>query len=185
MKIGTEEFEFFTIRGYNDPWANERMIEIPLARWFIKKHDHKITEVGAVTPYYDKITHEVLDPYDPWPGCIKKGVNDSTYEGQNVLSISTIEHVGHGEFYQEKNPKEAQNALEKIRKASSYLVTWPAKHHIELDDYVSGAADLVMLRRMAFQNWAVIKTLADVRYGSPWSCGNGLYIITNCKELLC
>jgi hypothetical protein len=184
MKIGSIEINLFTDKGYNNPNITERMIEIPLARWFIKQHNNYIIEVGAVTPYYDTINHEVIDPYDNWPGCMRIGAKDYPYENKNVLSISTIEHIGHGEYSQPKNPKDAQEVLERIRKASSYLVTWPVGYHTELDAYVADAKDLLLLKRINFQEWEIVKTLEGVRYMYPWVCGNGLCIITNCNELI-
>lgn len=185
IKIGSVNFNLFLVKGNcGDPWSTERMIEVPLALWFMKKHNNQIIEIGAVTPYHTSIQHKVIDPYDGYPKCIRKDVNDLTYENENILSISTIEHVGHGEYNQKMNFNETQDALERIRKSNSYLVTWPIGYNIELDNYVSGSNDLILLKRTDFQQWSVISDLSGVQYGKPWNCGNGLCVITNCKELL-
>lgn len=185
MKIGSVTLDLFLAHAHNDPYATERMIEVPLARWFIAHHNHAIMELGAVTPYYDQPQHEVIDPFDPWPNCIRKKAAECDFLNKNALSISTIEHIGHGEYNQQKNPQDAHDILDNLRKAASYLVTWPAGFHIELDNYVQAASDVIRLKRTAFQNWEVAANLEGVKYLSPWHCGNGLFIITNCKELLC
>jgi hypothetical protein len=59
IKIGSIEFSLFLVEGYNNPYSNERMIEIPLARWFIGRHNHQIVEIGAVMPYYDKVERQL------------------------------------------------------------------------------------------------------------------------------
>ena len=183
MKIGKVDIELFAVQGHNDPYATERMIEIPIGRWFLNKYGPKILEIGAVLPYYQEVTHDVLDPYDKWPKCIRKGVNDVSYEGLNVLSISTIEHVGHDEYNQVKNPKDAQEAIDRIRKADTYLVTWAAAYHSELDNYIINSSDVIKIKRTAFQKWEVVNDLSGVKFMSPWHCGNGLYVVTNCKDL--
>lgn len=193
VKIGSVDFNLFLAEGYNNPHTNERMIEVPLARWFIEKHNHAIVEIGAVTPYYGEVKHEVIDPNDPWPGCIKKGVSDFSYENKNVLSISTVEHVGFTDFCpsplcqsydKEKDSKEAREAVDLIRKAQSYLITWPAGYHEGLDEYVAKSEDTIMLKRVDSQSWCMAADLTDVKFMFPWNCGNGLYIVTNCNELL-
>ena len=71
------------------------MIQVPLAEWFLKKHNygHTIIEVGAVTPYYFNVTHLIYDPYDTYEKCIKIRAEYIGYREKILLSISTIEHV--------------------------------------------------------------------------------------------
>lgn len=192
IKIGSQNFNLFLTDGYNHPHTNERMVEIPLAKWFIERHKHDVIEVGAVMPYYDTIKHEVVDPTDPWPWCTRKSVSDFSYESKKVLSISTVEHVGFNKFLpcsecksydKEKSSMQAVDAVELLRRAMSYLITWPAGYHTGLDEYVTKAEDVVMLKRIGFQDWIVVPSLLGVKFMDPWYCGNGLFVLTNCKEL--
>ena len=84
--------EDFLDHPYNNTITNERAIEIPLALRWLKK-ENNITEIGAVTPYYSPVTHEVIDPHDE-KATISDYMENVDLTGKNVLSISTIEHIG-------------------------------------------------------------------------------------------
>jgi len=66
MKIGRFELNYFS-HHYNNPSANERRIEIPIALKFLELVKNDCTEIGCVTPYYIDSKHKVIDLYDEHP----------------------------------------------------------------------------------------------------------------------
>ena len=109
---------------------------MPLAFWFIKELQSKIVEVGAVTPYYFKCTHPVYDLFDTHPLVIKKDAITLDVTGKNVLSISTIEHFGTGDYNQEKQKRKGVDFLLHVIDASNkFLISWPLGYDMELDNF--------------------------------------------------
>lgn len=77
----------------------ERCLEIAIAKIWLKKNAKNIIEIGAVTLYYFKIIHDVCDPADSHQNVnLKTSMFDIDLVGKNVLSISTIEHIGIGDY---------------------------------------------------------------------------------------
>jgi len=64
MNVGSLFFNIWDGYNYNNAANTERMIELPIAMWFINHFNSIIIEVGAVSPYYWQIIHPVFDPYD-------------------------------------------------------------------------------------------------------------------------
>ena len=187
MKIGKIEIDLWSIPGVTGsgpPAVNtERMIEVPLGYWFINNYS-PIIEIGAVTPYFYNITHEVVDPNDSWVGCVKKNADQIDYTNLNVLSISTVEHISHGEYGQPSTPDGAINALKRMMQANKWLITWAAGYHKNLDNYVEDNVKSVKLLRKEFSIWESVPSLKTVQYDYPFPYGNAVYVVTNCSELL-
>ena len=136
---------------YNNTKMNERAIEIPLAlRWLERKS--KVFEVGAVIPYYSEFTHEVIDPYDE-KATINDFMENIDLNGSNVLSISTLEHIGTKDFtpeweyhsdltmsvgdvtYNDENA--AIEALKQLlNQVDDCLITIPIGYNCHLDDWL-------------------------------------------------
>ena len=101
--LETNEDLYFS--PYNVTWENERCVELALAfRWIEEKEASNIVEIGAVMPYYDEnpytphmgkiiFTHDVIDPYDE-RATIRDFMENHDLSMKNVLTISTIEHIG-------------------------------------------------------------------------------------------
>ena len=85
--------------SYNQTLKNERCIEVPLGvRWVESlTNTSNLIEVGAVLPYYQSTDHKVVDLYDE-KATLNADVMDVDYTGMNVLSISTIEHIGTNDY---------------------------------------------------------------------------------------
>ena len=114
-----------------DARRTERTVELALAKYWLSKFQNtaNVTEVGAVTPYYQDVFHpslrRVVDPSDR-KATIKKSLFDVNLSGQDVLSISTIEHVGGKQYGLVKGSKTPLDAFHHIlRSASSFLITIP------------------------------------------------------------
>lgn len=129
--------------GFKNNRMTERCLELTLARevidsWKDNNEESSIIEVGAVTPYYfPGLIRNVLDAYDSHELInYKMDLLDYDFTGWNVLSISTIEHVGIGDYNLEKK-EDAIFALNKILNESKHcFITWGMGYNKELDHYV-------------------------------------------------
>jgi hypothetical protein len=142
FKLGGREYPFFCHR-HNCGWPprrpTERTVELGLADVWLAGARAPTCEVGAVTPYYwpGRIAN-VIDPSDPHPLVTQRtSLFDVDLRGSAVLSISTVEHIGHGDYGLPKEPELAHAAIRKIvGEAATFLVTFPIGYNPELDDFV-------------------------------------------------
>lgn len=126
--------------GYKDTRMTERSVEITLAKEWIQKCNDNIVEIGAVTPYYfkEKKITEIIDPTDLHFSVTKhKSIFECDLQGCNILSISTIEHIGTGDYGLDIQDS-AVESLEKILKESNKcFITFPLGYNAELDEWIS------------------------------------------------
>lgn len=127
--------------GFRDDRMTERCLEVPIAKIWLEKMKGRgnIIEIGAVTPYYFNVFHDVCDPADDHRSVnFKVSMFDLDLRDRNVLSISTIEHIGTGQYgLQAKKGESAVSALEKIlNESQKCLITFPVAQNKELDEYV-------------------------------------------------
>lgn len=124
--------------------SSERAIEIPLAIDFLSNHvgTEPVVELGCVLPYYilKRDNHISYDLADKHPQSIKKDIrrmSDDDLRG-NVVSISTIEHIGMDEYgIETKGDASAVDVLRRIvANAKRYFITFPLGHNAELDEYI-------------------------------------------------
>lgn len=171
--------------GYTEERMTERSVELALAMEWLGKCEGEVTEIGAVTPYYfycDKIK-DIIDPTD-----VHKRVNqrkslfdaDLKGGGGNILSISTVEHVGLSD-YGMREEKNAPNAVEKIlQESKKCLITAPLGYNPLLDEWVRDNRDnpmLSIMRRGINNRWSEmdIYSFSEIEYGPLWA--EGLLII--------
>ncbi len=116
----------------------ERSVELSIADEWIDDHDD-IFEIGAVTPYYwpGRISN-IVDPTDKHALVnIRKCLFEVDVSGRNVLSISTIEHVGQTEYGLKKDKYLAISALERLTsQANDFLITIPVGWNKHLDAHL-------------------------------------------------
>jgi hypothetical protein len=167
--------------------TTERAVELGIAQYWVSKHNADLVEIGAVTPYYfPGLIKEIVDPSDESKEVsLRKSLFDVDLTGKNVLSISTVEHIGTGDYGLSKN-ENCIDALDKILKDSlSCLITIPIGYNRILDSYIrSGAvAGLartdIYFRSKRLNNWRHTKNLSiidRISYGPLWA--NGLIIIS-------
>lgn len=115
----------------------ERAIELALAdRWL--KNKTALREIGAVTPYYwpGRIS-VVIDPCDTHALVTSRtSLFDHDFTGCNVLSISTVEHVGSGDYGLSSSEK-AADALDRIlSQSASFFITFPLGYNAVLDQHL-------------------------------------------------
>lgn len=176
---------------YNRAGTNERTVEVPLGHNFLDRFaPASVVEVGAVMPYYGRQEHRVIDLYDSYGGCLRADAVSYDYTGLNVLSISTVEHIGLPDYQmgsgQELAPTLAFQCLEKmIQEAEHYLVTFPLGHHKVLDQAVQASPyQRSILVRDSFNNWQAHPDPNDFNfaYGSPFPLGNAICLLSDLED---
>jgi hypothetical protein len=132
---------------YGHTWNTEREIEIAIALRWLERNQQDVVEVGAVMPYYqDNVKHEVIDPYDP-RATIRDFMENQDLLIMNVLSISTIEHIGTTDYATNERQNivdedAAINALKQILDdADNCLVSFPVGYNKFLDAWVEENLD--------------------------------------------
>lgn len=185
--------ESYTIRGvelkYN--WHvhakdSERKFELPLGQHFMDTFEN-VVEIGAVMSYQGCVAHTVFDPYDPHPDCIRDDLTvvDFDFTGRNVLSISTLEHIGNAEYGNElPKPTVAIDLLNKIIKgADKYLITWAKGHNKTFDKQVLdlGIKFIPFARMNEDNEWEEIELskFVDMEYNKPFGYGNAVFVVNN------
>jgi hypothetical protein len=195
--IGKVELEYFD-HPYNNTSVNERRVEVPLGQHFCNLFNDgslSFIEVGAVMPYYQEgyQQHHTIDLFDPHPDCIKLDALKENYTNGNVLSISTIEHIGTSDYgATPSDPHDAFKCLQKIiSEAKHYLITWPAGYNVTLDDDLSKSnIPYIILERLdAENNWRQLPfqrghhiAVKRYKYSEPYTCGNAIVVITNVED---
>lgn len=125
--------------GFPGKRRTERTVELALADFWLGEVSD-VWEVGAVTPYYwTRRLKEIIDPSDDHPNVTQRcSLFDVDFSGQNVLSVSTIEHVGENSYglNEEATP---EKAIKKLAEESNLmLLTCPIGWNKKLDDFVFG-----------------------------------------------
>jgi len=162
--------------------VNERCVELPLAFRYIDFVNGDLIEIGAVTPYYCNYPHECIDPTDN-RATKKEFAENLDYIGKNVLSISTIEHIGRGDYHLEKELDLAYSILQKIYQDSkSCMITWPIGYNEVLDkitkENISRFNHFFIIKRGDVK-WEVIEDVSgfDHLYGKPFRNANSIIVI--------
>ena len=171
--------------GYPGSPRSERAIELALADYWLQNLI-SVCEIGAVTPYYwpRRISH-IIDPSDKHPLVTHKGsLFDYNFKNSNVLSISTLEHVGLNDYGLTEG-KSAVDALLKVTtECSTCLITLPIGWNDELDKFLfsmdyNALFKLTFLKRTNKHGWVIAKSSqAYAKYGLPLSYwANSLAVI--------
>ena len=82
----------------------------------MNEYKSNLIEIGEVTPFYADPEHPVYDLVTEKNTTIHKDAMEVDYKGKSVVSISTIEHVGHGDYGHAKEKDKAWKLYKKIRK---------------------------------------------------------------------
>ena len=98
------------------------------------------------------------------------------FKGKNILSISTVEHVGTCDYGMSEE-KNVIDAIEKIvEEAKSFLITAPLGYNELLDDWIRNNRSNSMiriLRRGINNHWVEIELqdYQEIVYGPLWAYG--------------
>lgn len=179
-------YEHYFNCGYAETRMTERSVEIALAIEYLKTCQNNVVEIGAVTPYYfydSKIT-DIVDPADPHNRVnINASMFDCDLRDRDVLSISTVEHIGTQDFGMNEE-KTVVDAIEKIiKEARQYLITAPIGYNKLFDDWVKNnrnSSAIRILKRGINNYWIEVnpsnfEEWSGVKYTPLWA--NGLVII--------
>ena len=170
---------------YNNPRINERNIELPIAFWFIEHYNDNLIEIGEVTPFYRDPQHPVYDLSSDIADR-RRDVFDINMTDKNVLSISTVEHVGFGDYGNTPEPHLAIEAIRLIRKKSrKHMITYPVGYNEELDyDLMHSEIPYFVMYRDDKNKWFMFdhKELQMFYYNEPFYAGNAIVVITNTTD---
>jgi len=169
---------------YNCPDSNERRAELPLGAWFINQCEGDIIEIGEVMPYHLKdIKHICYDYHPHREETIQKDAMSIDYTDKNILTISTIEHVGFGDYGLEKIDGQALELLKMIiDNAKNYMITFPVGYNKDFEkDIVDSGMDYILLERNDNNFWKQVdhKDFSIYNYNSPYGSGNAICVFTN------
>jgi hypothetical protein len=175
----------------NRTWDNERAVELPLICGELARHgtSEGVLEVGNVLGHYFDTTHPVLDKYEQGPAVT---FNEDVvgfrppFAPDLVLSISTLEHVGHSE--QPRDPLKFGRAVDVIvgwlRPGGRLVFTVPLGYNPAVGSFLDSAHSartaVRCLRRATLDNlWvqADYAEVRDLRYGRPFPCANAIAIV--------
>jgi len=172
--------------------SSERAIEIPLAVDFLSNQvkGGPVLELGCVLPYYilKAKNHRVCDLMDGHPENEKCDIRRLTDEdlATNVISISTLEHIGKADYgIEAKGDAESVCVLKRILgHAKKCFLTFPLGHNAELDAYVLGCSDLgeVYVTRCSSdrEQWALVEKgalMAEMKAENTYLRANTICVI--------
>jgi len=173
--------------------TTERSVEMALALMWLRKTSGPVVEVGAVTPYYltsenslSRKISRIIDPADPHRSVTdRSSLFDIDFSGANVLSISTIEHIGTGDYGVEERERSSPEALTKLmRESATFLLTMPIGYNPVLDRHLATALirpDVqltIVWRGTKFNNWKVTtnrRAIEKIKYGL--ASANGVVVL--------
>lgn len=189
--------EFFFYRGIQLQYINdlrmidsERRVEIPIAMDFAKKYDpSEVLEVGCVLPHVGYGNHDVVDlginkgdlKFNIYDKDIASFQHPTGKKYSLVISISTIEHIGHDE--PDYKPGKVLTAINNIRqnlvrKDGRFVATfgmgindWLDVHHTEF------GANCYYMHRICRENNVWTMGAGSKLYGWPFPRANTLAIM--------
>jgi hypothetical protein len=179
------KLKYYGYHPYNNPTHSERNVELPLALWFLEKFGmDDVIEVGEVTPFYKKPKHIVYDAVPEKSGTIKKSAADIDYRGKQLLSISTIEHIGTQDYGLTPDPALLPAVLSKMLASKNYLITFALGYNPQLENLVRNERHVV-IERIAPTKWRQAENtqFENYKYHSPWYAGNAVCVLTNLENL--
>lgn len=176
---------------YNCGWpperCTERSAELAIADHWLRQVDSKaVWEIGAVTPYYwPGRVGCVVDPVDAHPDvAIHESLFSVDFRGRPVLSISTLEHTGTGDYGIAEKGRGAIDALNKVvAESPTFLITIPVGYNPDMDRFCFGGGVLPgdvkarFLVRVSESCWReeTEGSSAKLPYGPHWA--NALVIL--------
>ena len=185
FKFEGKEFEYVH-HEHNRTRINERAVELPLVEYFLNEYPDCV-EIGAVSPYYFEGRHLIYDLTDNHPRSAKKDAIEVSVYDQALLSVSTIEHIGH-DFGDIKDEMKAIRLLDKwLAQSGPYLITWPLGFNLFLDQMLFENHKIlnpkfVARRPYPSHDWKQVSleqlTETDKIYGS-FSCANSIVVLSS------
>jgi SAM-dependent methyltransferase len=162
FRYNGQELSYFS-HAYNHAGENMRAVEVPIVLDFIDSNEwDRILEIGNVLSHYMRIDWPVLDAREKGPGMINTDLMAWQPEKpfDRIVSISTLEHIGHGRYANLTAPTMPSQALDRIRSwlapGGEALLTVPLRYNQALDRQVINGElkvdDLRFMRRVSADN---------------------------------
>ena len=174
---------------YNMTWANERAVEVPIAREFLERYAGKrVLEVGNVTPNYLDTGHTVLDKYERNLGIINEDIAEylPTEKFDLILSVSTFEHIGYDDEANGESGEKISQAITTCRglltTGGQLVLTLPLGYNPALDRMIAdgklGSDCAKFLKRTGRLAWQTVDAEAALacEYGRPFPYANAVMI---------
>ncbi|HEV3071626.1 MAG TPA: hypothetical protein VGY76_09430 [Solirubrobacteraceae bacterium] len=190
FQFGGQSFGYHVATG-NRTWDNERAVELPIAWDALQRHgsSQDVLEVGNVLGHYFDTSHPVLDKYEHGPNVTwnEDVISfEPPFAPQLVLSISTLEHIGHSE--QPREHAKFRRALDAIlgwlAPGGRLIFTVPLGYNPAVRDYLdaphAARRSLRCLRRTTPENlWEQVgySEVRELRYGRPFPCANAIAVV--------
>ena len=176
---------------HNVTWANERCVELALARALMAGiRPDRVLELGHVTPHYIASRHLVVDKYEA--GSLQVDIVDfeSPARFDLVLSISTFEHIAFDEPGEPPAPEavaaKVNAALDRCRgllaPGGVFAITVPLGYNPALDAIIAGdqlgCARATWFKRFPGRRWRQVRRSEALlcRYGSPCPFANAILL---------
>jgi hypothetical protein len=190
FELDGKSYPYHVAHG-NRTWDNERAVEISVGWAAVQAYDRPetIIEVGNVLGHYFDIGHMVLDKFERHR-CVtwNEDVLDfqPPFVPELIVSISTLEHVGHGQG--SRQPEKFRRAVEAtigwLAPGGRLLFTVPLGYNpgvLEfLEDPSPEVTSVRFMRRTTLDNlWeqTSLPEVRDYRYDKPFRCANALAIV--------
>ena len=187
FRFDGKDYHYF-VAAYNDTWANERAVELPIVLDHLRPRDGQdILEIGNVLSHYIGLTHDVVDKYEEAPGVTNIDVLDfSPAKAYDlIVSVSTLEHVGFDEAVRDpEKPARTVNRLRGLLRPGGKLVlTFPLGYNPDLDQQLASGVleldDVRYLKRVSASNrWQEVsaRDVLGAKYGTPYPFANAIAI---------
>jgi Glycosyltransferase 61 len=186
-----QSYPYHVMRGKKRTWDNERAVELPICWEEVRRHGRPETviEVGNVLGHYFDTRHRVLDllerhPLVTWNEDVLEF--KPPFAPELVVSISTLEHVGHGQSsaQPEKFRQAVESVLGWLAPHGQLLFTVPLGYNRAVLEYLEDPSpqvvSMLFMRRATLDNlWEQtdLDEVRDYRYGRPFPCANALAIV--------
>lgn len=162
---------------YHSTYGSERAIEISIGKHFLDTHDD-ILEIGNVMSHYFPTSHSIVDKYEEAPGIINEDVVDIKSHHENILAISTLEHVGFDE--EGKDHTKFFKAMENIKRISNCaLITLPWGYNPSVDEFVKKFKGKMTLYYREGREWKIgtLENIKNKTYASKYPCANAIAVV--------
>jgi hypothetical protein len=182
------ELEYFYHR-YNMTWANERCLEVPIAKFVLDQSPKKrVLEVGNVLSHYFPASHDILDKYEKGKQVINQDIIDFQPHQKYdlILSISTFEHIGFDDEMAEGSTQKIAQAVEAcinlLAAGGRFIMTVPMGYNPELDSLLREdrlpLSREIYFRRQTRWEWINCskREALQCRFKTPYPYANGLLV---------
>lgn len=186
------ELEYFK-HPYNRTAQNMRAVEIPIVRKFRELNPGRMLEIGNVLGHYQSVDWNIVDFRERGKHIIN--VDVTAWRPNRlfdvIVSISTLEHIGHGKYsgVTSKTPAQAlEHILSFLRPGGKALFTVPLNYNKLLDkqliEGVMPVTDIFcMARKLNKNEWfecSLAEALAtEKKCGYRWAVGMAVLFCEN------